>query len=68
MKNIYNMKLHERIVPRENSEIQITRVAGGWIYAFYRLDCNAMATTFIPYHNEFSAEEIKPTPIPSNGE
>lgn len=50
-KTIYELKLHEKTDLSE--EWFMMRVAGGWLYTHYRLDCNAMTTTFVPFDNEF---------------
>ena len=52
--DLYKMILHEtyRDDTAEGHRI-ITRVPGGWIYTFHRLDCNIMTSVFVRYDNEF---------------
>ena len=54
-KTIYEMKLHESIEYKKLgfTTIYIIRVAGGWLYQTFRLDCNIMMSTFVPFDNEF---------------
>ena len=61
--SIYNMKLHEAIHPKERN-VEIVRVAGGWIYNFYHdtaaregeLEYQA-TSVFVPFDNEFQDKE-----------
>ena len=50
MKNIYDLKLFEKIA-LSNNEV-VTRVPGGWVYG------DMQGTCFIPFDNEF--QEIVP--------
>ena len=59
MKNLYNLKLHEKIC-LEGGLVQITRVAGGWIYRFWEQECDTndlanyrVNSVFVPYNQEF---------------
>lgn len=36
------------------ASIDILRVPGGWILTKYRLDCNIMTSTFIPFDEEIN--------------
>lgn len=54
-RDLYRMKLHEHIELHES--LRVMRVPNGWIYSFYRLDCNTMSSTFVPYDNEFLYNE-----------
>jgi len=56
VEDIYTMKLHENIKLDGNEFLSITRVAGGWIYMIPRLDCNAITSVFVPFHNEFMTQ------------
>jgi len=49
-KTIYELKLHEEIELSEGRFVM--RVPGGWLYTHYRLDRNAMTTTFVPFDKE----------------
>lgn len=51
-KPLYAMKLHDVITVHHGST-WITRVPGGWIYSFHRLDCGQMNSVFVPYNSEF---------------
>jgi hypothetical protein len=50
--NIYEMKLHDSFELKGNYGITyiITRVPGGWLYHYVRLDCNSMTCTFVPWN------------------
>ena len=51
---IYSLDFHESFEFKCGaSSFFITRVAGGWLYENYRLDCNQLTTTFVPFNNEF---------------
>lgn len=52
-KNIYNMELHEEA--NTSSNVFITRVAGGWIYAFYEND--STSSVFVSFNNEFQKQD-----------
>jgi len=39
------MELHETLMTDDYS---VFLVVGGWIYTFFRLDCNAMTSVFVP--------------------
>ena len=54
-RTIYDLKLHEDMFIQDNFEknINVLRVAGGWIYTYFRLDQGQMNSVFIPYCNEF---------------
>ena len=50
MDKLYALGLHESMeVNTGPCTYWITRVPGGWLYDTYRLDCNAMTSTFVPY-------------------
>jgi len=66
MKDIYNMKLHERLdFDRDNSDdsfadfTEVLRVPGGWVYIHYSdiqpgnddLSCFNMTSQFVPWHD-----------------
>lgn len=57
-KDIYDLKLHEttEIIKQDGLNYYVTRVAGGWIYQYMRLDCNSMTSVFVPFNNEFKGE------------
>lgn len=57
VKTIYNMQLHEDLWI-ENLNLNIMRVAGGWIYC-YRFGRTQMNSVFIPYHKEFEWNELR---------
>lgn len=50
MKDIYKLELHEftEVNTGGQTPFYVVRVPGGWLYTIYRLDSNAMTTTFIP--------------------
>ena len=51
---IYSLGFHESLELKTYvSSFVVTRVAGGWLYENYRLDCSVLTTTFVPYNNEF---------------
>ena len=59
-KTIYNLKLHETIFIDHN-EIEIRRVAGGWLYTYYKETERQNGpsywvkghTVFVPFSKEF---------------
>ena len=54
MDDLYNMKLHDRIVIYiDGYATQIFRVPGGWIYRmhYYSGSKDNYNSTFVPYHN-----------------
>jgi len=54
MEDLYKMKLHEEIELKNGpTHFIVTRVPGGWIYAYVRLDNNAMMNVFVPLDYEF---------------
>lgn len=58
-KTIYNLKLHETLFLVEKTsegaekKIEVTRVPGGWIYAFEFPGFRQAPTMFVPFNNEF---------------
>ena len=50
MKDIYKLELHEftEVNTGGQTPFYVVRVPGGWLCTIYRLDSNAMTTTFIP--------------------
>lgn len=46
-KNIWQIKPFESL--ELNNELMVTRVPGGWIYRFMRLDAGQMNAVFVPY-------------------
>ena len=54
-KALYGLKLHESKVFECDfgKQLQVIRVAGGWIYQYVRLDANSMWAVFVPFDNEF---------------
>lgn len=67
-KTIYDLKLHETITVEEvigvresaskmNEDIikkyEVTRVPGGWVYAFDYPNFRQSPIVFVPFHNEF---------------
>lgn len=55
-KNIYNLKLHEKI---KFDQIEIIRVPGGWIYNHQRTQVNIENPCFVPFHEEFKKPKQK---------
>lgn len=53
-KTLNEMDIHESAVFESNNGItlNVVKVAGGWIYNHFRLDCNSMTSVFVPYHND----------------
>ena len=51
--NIYTMELHGTL---KLGNLEIFRVAGGWIYNFINVDGKTPASVFIPYNNEFQTK------------
>lgn len=49
---LYTMKLHESLF-EDQTGIMITRVAGGWLYAYRHLETVA----FVPFNSEFQASD-----------
>jgi len=62
-KTIYELELHEYL---QLEDIQIMRVAGGWIYRYwdYEKKDYYAGSTFVPYHNEFDTRKPEATPVP----
>ena len=54
-KNIYNIGLHETLEIKTNvgGKIEITRVSGGWVYAFEYPGFRQSPIVFVPFDNEF---------------
>lgn len=64
-KTIYHLKLHETLVVMENlpplvkdgtpieKKYEVTRVSGGWIYAFEFMGFRQSPIVFVPYNEEF---------------
>lgn len=52
---LYALPLHECQLFECNygTQLQVIRVAGGWIYQYIRLDANSMWAVFVPFSNEF---------------
>ncbi len=48
---IYNMHLHESKRVGNDDSLKIVRVPGGWLYVVKFF--NRVASTFVPYSNEF---------------
>lgn len=53
---IYKMKLHEQI---GNAGMNITRVAGGWIYDFVPYNGFNGGVIFVPYDNDMHVKEAE---------
>lgn len=53
---IYRMKLHDTVFI-DSGAIRVTRVAGGWIYVFVRID--TMTSVYVPFSNEFQLERLE---------
>jgi hypothetical protein len=62
-KTIYDLKLHEMIsVPTEvGGKIEITRVPGGWVYAFEYAGFRQSPIVFIPFKPENEIEIMSQT-------
>lgn len=54
-KNIYELKLHEMLEIKTDvgGTIEITRVPGGWSYAFNYPGYRQSPVVFVPFNNEF---------------
>lgn len=53
-KTIYNLELHETLeVKHLGSKMEITRVAGGWVYSFDYPGYRTAPLVFVPFDNEF---------------
>jgi len=80
-KTIYDLKLHETLVVMEEllplreggvpavieKKYEVTRVAGGWIYAFEFSGFRQSPITFVPYNSEFDPNKtilVGPTLAP----
>jgi len=50
---LYDLELHEQYKIGCNSEWNVTRVPGGWIYTYHRLDAGQMNSIFVPFDNEY---------------
>lgn len=48
--SIYQMELHDTL---KLGELEIFRVAGGWIYTFVSIDNKTPVSIFVPYSDEF---------------
>lgn len=55
VKSIYDLKLHEVLVITTNvgGKIEVTRVAGGWIYCYEYPGFRQAPIAFVPFNNEF---------------
>ena len=55
IKTIYELKLHEVLTITTNvgGKIEVTRVAGGWIYCNEYPGFREAPIVFVPFHNEF---------------
>jgi hypothetical protein len=51
---LQNLPLHK--IYRVNSQIEVIRVPGGWIYMFYSRKDDKVDTTFVPLSAEFKEE------------
>jgi len=51
MKTIYELELHEEILP--NNNLMIKRVAGGWIYF------HEVGSVFVPFSPEYQFKDLK---------
>jgi hypothetical protein len=60
-KALYGLKLHESKVFNCDlgTQLQVIRVAGGWIYQYVRLDANSMWAVFVPFDDEFEIGKQK---------
>lgn len=54
--DIYNLELHESIELKGAINWIITRVEGGWIYTYIRLDYNSMVAIFVPEIYKYGKE------------
>lgn len=53
-KTIYDLEFHETIEIKSGYiSYTVTRVAGGWIYNYIRLDRNQITMVFVPFDNQF---------------
>ena len=54
-KTIYNLALNERLTIEQGlgDKIEITRVPGGWTYAFDFPGYRLCPVVFVPFNNEF---------------
>ena len=51
---LYKLELHETInIGTEKQSYMVTRVIGGWIYHYYRLDKSIINSVFVKFNNEF---------------
>jgi len=57
-KTIYGLKLHEMLEVKTDvgGKIEITRVPGGWVYAFEYVGFRQSPIVFIPYNEECSKD------------
>lgn len=54
MTNIYKMGLHD--IADLNSQVQVLRVPGGWIYIMQTSTIGEFSACFVPFNNEFQDE------------
>ena len=54
-KTIYNIALHETLEIKTNlgGKVEVTRVAGGWVYSFEYPGFRQAPVVFVPFNNEF---------------
>ena len=70
IKTIYELDLHETLSITSNigGKIEITRVTGGWVYAFDYPGFRQSPIVFVPFGNEFiSIKKEKLTNPKKNG-
>lgn len=54
-KTLYNLELHEILYVKTvgDGKIEITRVPGGWVYAFDYVGYRQSPVVFVPYNEEY---------------
>ena len=56
-KDIYSLKLHEHV--DVDTQLNVLRVPGGWIYKFTNYNSKLITTSFVPYINETRLMEFE---------
>jgi len=57
-KNIYDLKLNEQIkIEVGKGSAEVTRIPGGWVYAFDYPGYRSSPIVFIPFNDEYKKEK-----------
>lgn len=63
--NIHKLEIHESCIV--DSNLEVIRVPGGWIYLIKHKPFNQVVSVYVPYSGEFKDEKPKETSeLPDN--